>query len=110
MKQRLLGDVDAELGELRLAARARRSSNRSARATTLMFFVCDLAPCGHVLGVVAGRGIDDLGGRAQGIEHRAGAAAAAADQADPDLQVRPHAAWAIGARPPRRPPARARSA
>ena len=40
--------------------------------------------CGHVLGVIAGRGIDDLGGGAQRIEHRAGPPAAAADQADLD--------------------------
>ncbi len=52
-----------------------------------MFLLLDLAPCGHVLGVVAGRRVDDLGGRAEGVEHRAGAATAAADQADLDFDL-----------------------
>ena len=43
---------------------------------------------GHVFGVIAGGRIDDLGGGAQGVEDRAGAASAAADQADFDFEIR----------------------
>ena len=49
-----------------------------------MFFCFTAAPLGHVLGVIAGLGIDDLGGGAQGVEHRPRAPSAAADQADLD--------------------------
>ena len=52
-----------------------------------MSFPLLLGPGGHVLGVIAGHGIDDFGGGPQGVEHRAGAAATAADQTDLDFAL-----------------------
>ena len=63
-----------------------------------MSFFSSRCAFGHVLGMIAGRRIDDLGGRAQCIEHRAGAAPAAADQADLDLGVGPGCVYGAGQR------------
>ena len=52
-----------------------------------MFCLLDLCAFGHIFGVVASRRIDHVRGGAHRVEHRTGPAAAAADQADLDLDV-----------------------
>ena len=97
----VLRDLDAQLRELPVRA-VQSVLEQVGEGDELDVRVLDAGPLGDVLGVVALRRIDDLGGGAERVEDRAGAAAAAADQADLDLRV-------LG-RPPGRPsgPARPR--
>ena len=86
MKHISLRDVDAELGKLALAL-GEAVREQVGQGDDLDVLALGPGTRGGVLGVISGRGIDDVGGGAQGVEHRAGAAPAAADQADFDLDV-----------------------
>ena len=75
-----------ELGEL-LPAAFEPVLEQVGQRDDLDVLALDLGRLGDVLGVVADRRIDHLGRGAQGVQHRAGAASAAADQADLHFDV-----------------------
>ena len=84
MKQRLGRDVDSQLADLLLAL-VQAIGKQVGEGGDLDVLLLDRGVLGHVLGVVAELGIDDLGGCPEGVEQCAGAAAAATDQPDADF-------------------------
>ena len=81
-----LRDFDAQLGQLRPAA-GQPVLEQVGQGDHLDVLLLGLRAFGRRPRCGSRDRIDDLGGRAEGVQHRAGAAAAAADQADLDLDL-----------------------
>ena len=82
----LLRHLDAEFLQLLVAAR-QAVLEQVRQGHDLDVLLANPRTLGHVLGVVTFPGIDHPGSGTQGVEHGAGAASAAADQADLDLEL-----------------------